>query len=1288
MRNRGTSVGRLCKRSWLSKVAPISVVVWFLMMDGILLLVVPAQAQSVHNFCPIGNCTLQNAVVTNVYWDTSMAQWDADVAVTTTDMAHAHIDDLIQALVNSGYFGQLSQYNASILNVGPSLAAAGCAATPSNIQNAINNVGNLVNCILKNNPNLNNGNTILAVFLPPQVGPSSGWCGGVGTTIGQHGEYGTSVEIAILPTNTNCNSSLAQLLTTTSHELAEAVTDPNPPSPTGWKDEDPFSSYAGDEIGDLCQSPAINASLVNFLFGQVQPYWSQNQNGCLVGFPTNPIPLNGPKGAPQPASAYPPSSICGTGQNMVFTLSGVFLDYPWDLKAQKFGNQTLYANLQVQHQGKTWEAGNFEGLPNSSVNGGQPDVVNFGTKGVSWSQNTITISGFDNHYGQTVANSAIAKVSPGDSIAVKIASPANGQWANANFTAPSASLVSSLVVTPTGGDPWVSVNNTASVTGQVTDDNNCVVEEDAIQLGANLGTVSPGKVSTDSNGQYQGVYHAPSVAGFDQVNATLQTNPTVTKNTPVGVHPVLSAMNPNIGPVAGGQAVTLSGDGFATPSTAVFFNSTTAQVQSVGPKSIQATTPPSPLSGFGDGIVGVSANSLLTLNSNPVSYRYVFPSRPYFSFFDSGCQGKQLGMIINVYDVNGKIVTVPIGITAHKSLMLLNNFWVPSGQTTSGTWIVATVQAGTSFTAANLSQIAIFGQKNPYVNTASPAPGLMGCVLVHLLLPKELNQFLPNGSDLPPQRMTEISVPKRGTPAGGEQVVAWSDNPDPKKATSTLTGPTGSESAIHVQTVGWEKFRTLMQPPMYLQSSGLLPGSTHGTGTIPVLEVQFSGPVFNISLTGHAEEEPVPLGRELRLGFSTRGRGGAQTFRIVHLTTPAGQPTWIEDAPEHSHPEGVSVTRTVNESGIYALVEIVGTGTEPAPPLQTTSAPPEQPQSSMQRPAPQPAPPNSTVLVPSNAFQGGVLTGMVIGPDDKPVPNTPIEIAGGVPVTLTGEVIGDQPPTCAAGDTSCGPGQPQTPTGPQTANSTPPLVNCAKLMASSGQPTSIPPTGFPAPPTTSAGSAPVLTDAAGRFALCVAPNVPAVAVNIPGGAKATVNAAANQASSLLGQPPTFFQPGQVITVAGPMGNIVGTQNNNSWLLHTVGAWSPNGQQSVTTFQAPQQAQPGNLNLSYTGSDGQSHQLQASIFKILRAYLDRSQLHSNQGATFEYEVQFAAQAGQNLCAEMHSAGPVVIVQQPAEVIPIDSAGLGKFSGKIRATQVVPGSTVPFELTPNIHVCGQP
>ena len=94
-----------------------------------------------------------------------------------------------------------------------------------------------------------------------------------------------------------------------------------------------------------------------------------------------------------------------------------------------------------------------------------------------------------------------------------------------------------------------------------------------------------------------------------------------------------------------------------------------------------------------------------------------------------------------------------------------------------------------------------------------------------------------------------------------------------------------------------------------------------------------------------------------------------------------------------------------------------------------------------------------------------------------------------------------------------------------------------------------------------------------------------------------------------------------------------------------------------------------------------------MFRIIRAYIDRSQLHSNQGATFEYEVQFASQAGESLCVEMHIVGPLTLVQAPPQVIPIDAGGIGRFSGKVRATQVAAGAAVPFDITPHIHVCGR-
>jgi hypothetical protein len=67
------------------------------------------------------------------------------------------------------------------------------------------------------------------------------------------------------------------------------------------------------------------------------------------------------------------------------------------------------------------------------------------------------------------------------------------------------------------------------------------------------------------------------------------------------------------------------------------------------------------------------------------------------------------------------------------------------------------------------------------------------------------------------------------------------------------------------------------------------------------------------------------------------------------------------------------------------------------------------------------------------------------------------------------------------------------------------------------------------------------------------------------------------------------------------------------------------------------------------------------------------------------VQFYSQTGEKLCVEMHVAGPIVLVKAPPAVIPIDASGLGKFGGKIRATPVAPGSTVPFDLSPDIHVC---
>jgi hypothetical protein len=313
---------------------------------------------------------------------------------------------------------------------------------------------------------------------------------------------------------------------------------------------------------------------------------------------------------------------------------------------------------------------------------------------------------------------------------------------------------------------------------------------------------------------------------------------------------------------------------------------------------------------------------------------------------------------------------------------------------------------------------------------------------------------------------------------------------------------------------------------------------------------------------------------------------------------------------------------------------------------------------------------------------------VVIGPDDQPVANTPVEIAGGLPATLSGEVIGESLP-CSPNDPKCRHEAPPT-TAPGIVQVKSPLDCAAQITKAREMNMQPPPAPGQAPSNISSNAAStgsgrgIMTDKAGRFALCVLPEVPAVNVNLPGGSKAAVKIAQNE-PSLPKAPPDFFQPGQRISVNGLVNDPSAKQNGRQWRLPLVQAWSSNGQQVISVFKTPNQLQPGPAQISYRGGDRQTHEVQGTVFKIVRAFLDRTQLHSDQGATFEYEVLFRAQPGQNLCVKMRVAGPVVLVREPSPVIAIDANGAGKFGGKIRATQVAPGSTVPFDLSPDIEVC---
>ncbi|HXZ29177.1 MAG TPA: hypothetical protein VEG08_14380 [Terriglobales bacterium] len=421
---------------------------------------------------------------------------------------------------------------------------------------------------------------------------------------------------------------------------------------------------------------------------------------------------------------------------------------------------------------------------------------------------------------------------------------------------------------------------------------------------------------------------------------------------------------------------------------------------------------------------------------------------------------------------------------------------------------------------------------------------------------------------------------------------------------------------------------------------------------------------------------------------------------------------------------------------------------------------------------PQPTPPGSTVLLPSGAFPGGVLTGVVLGPDDKPVPNTPVQIAGGVPITLTGVVIGEEEPTkpqppqrqpCvpdAAGNLppGCPPARPKPPQPqpcPTTATGAPgpncplptlPPVNapqdCAGLLKQAqsilaqpgnqgvdhiliglSQPSAgqggIAPTdtragqaGIIAPTDLGAGApylskngGGVMTDANGRFAMCVPIDAPKVDVGLPnapggatpappsgstgvviqGGLVAHVPVVQNPTAGIPSRPPQFFQPGDKVNLIGLLRRPTLEQGGQTWILPFVQAISPNGEQAITAFQAPRDLAPGPVKFSFFDRNGQQQTFTGGVFKILNATLDRSKLRSQEGADFSYTVQFG-DGSVRACVSVSVTGPVVLVQAPPPEIPLDASGVGHFGGKIRATQVAPGAAIPFDIKPDITNCG--
>jgi hypothetical protein len=144
-------------------------------------------------------------------------------------------------------------------------------------------------------------NRLYVVFLPPRVysrGPGgNSWTIGKGGYVAYHNVNFDLIKgnvyyavipdqsgVAGIPEGASPYLTPLQFQTlTTSHELAEAVTDPD--TVTGWRDRNPFDgSLSGDEIGDLAQDlhPG-DGQATGWLDGYlVQKEWSNQANGIVL----------------------------------------------------------------------------------------------------------------------------------------------------------------------------------------------------------------------------------------------------------------------------------------------------------------------------------------------------------------------------------------------------------------------------------------------------------------------------------------------------------------------------------------------------------------------------------------------------------------------------------------------------------------------------------------------------------------------------------------------------------------------------------------------------------------------------------------------------------------------------------------------------------------------------------------------------------------------------------------------------------------------------------------------
>jgi hypothetical protein len=212
-----------------------------------------------------GGPLIPNVAIHAIYWGT---YWTTARNPSTND-----IDAFLQFISSSSFITQLAEYNAGGFNIGQGrFVDSRIQNTPLSASISDAEIEQQLNgSIASPGPGVNND--LYFCFFPPGTQVTMGGGASCTSFCGYHNATSSRIYYAVIP-YPGCNGckpeadTLSSLTIFSSHELAEAITDPIPGS--GWYDD-----VAG-EIGDSCnQQPK---PLGNYF---VQKIWSAQANHCV-----------------------------------------------------------------------------------------------------------------------------------------------------------------------------------------------------------------------------------------------------------------------------------------------------------------------------------------------------------------------------------------------------------------------------------------------------------------------------------------------------------------------------------------------------------------------------------------------------------------------------------------------------------------------------------------------------------------------------------------------------------------------------------------------------------------------------------------------------------------------------------------------------------------------------------------------------------------------------------------------------------------------------------------------